>query len=364
MKIKVNRKDLTKHISIVQKAISSRTTMQILEGILIVAKDNILKLIASDTEISIETSLPAIVLEEGECVVNSRLFGDIIRKLQDDNIDIKVEQTNMTIKALKSEFNLQTQATDEFPNLPKIEDDISININANLFKESIRKTSFAVSPDETRIAFTGVLMDIDSGVINFVALDGFRMALKSIKIDSSEKTSAIIPARSLNELIKITDDNDEINIKIGKNQILFSVSETYLYSTLLSGEYFNYEGLIRNEHTNIVDVKKEDFQNSLERASLLAKEDKANLVKLDVKEMNVQITSNSEIGSVEENVEAEIQGEGLKIAFNSKYLLEGIKMMNSENIKLNFTDSINPCILKEEDDPNYIYLVLPVRLAN
>ncbi|WP_036730442.1 DNA polymerase III subunit beta [Peptoniphilus mikwangii] len=364
MKIRIERKELSRHISIVQKAISSRTTMQILEGILIIAKDNLLTLIASDTEISIKTTLPAIISDEGKIVVNSRLFGDIIRKLQGDIIDFEINQTNMNIKCLKSEFNIQCQVPDEFPDLPRVDENLTIKLKSSDFKEAIRKTSFAVSFDETRVAFTGVLMDIKNKKINFVALDGFRMALKSLDTECEENISAIIPARSLNELVKIIENEEYVNLTIGRNSLKFDLDKTIFYTTLLSGEFFKYEGLIKNDQSIIVEVLKHDLQSSLERASLLAKEDKANLVKLDMKDSEIEITSNSEIGNVEESVDAKISGENLKIAFNSKYLLEGVRIIESEKVTLNFTDSINPCIIREEDDKDYIYLVLPVRLAN
>lgn len=364
MKLKINRKDLAKHISIVQKAISTRTTMQILEGILLIAKDNMLTLISSDEKLSIKTNLSTIINEEGSCVVNARLFGEIIRKLPDDTLDITVKNHNMNIKAEKSNFNIQVQNASEFPNLPNIEDDSSIQINSESFIDAIRKTSFAVSLDETRKNFTGVFMNVESGSISFVALDGFRMALKSIKNGTDKEISAIIPARALNEIVKIIEDEESVEIVVSDNQIKFVLKDTEVYSTRISGEFFNYEGLIRNDHSFICNTNREEFQNALERASLLAKEEKANLVKLEVCENSILISSNSEIGSVEENVESENNAHDLKIAFNSKYLLEGIRNMTSEKIGLNFTDSVNPCIIKEDDDKDYIYLVLPVRLAN
>ncbi|MDO5040639.1 MAG: DNA polymerase III subunit beta [Peptoniphilus sp.] len=365
MKIKVNRKELVKHINIVQKAISNRTTMQILEGILLIAEDNTLTLIASDETVSIKSKLSTIVNQPGKCVVNARLFGEITRRLQDDIIDITVEQSNMNINARRSDFNIQVQNESGFPDLPRMDDEQNIEINAEIFKDAVRKTTFAVSLDETRKNFTGVFMDVVPGMTNFVALDGFRMALKSIKNNTQISTSAIIPARALNELVKIIDDEEKsIKIDLNMNQIRFTLESAELYSTLISGEFFNYDGLIRKDHSTIVTANIAEIQNALERASLLAKEERANLVKLDIGNSDILITSNSEIGSVKENVESQVDGDELKIAFNSRYLLEGIKNMKGANLKLNFTDSVNPCIVKEEDDPDYIYLVLPVRLAN
>ncbi len=365
MKFKVNKKSISKHISIVQKAISSRTTMPILEGIKIVAKQNILELTATDNETAIITKVPAIVEIEGSIVVNSRLFGDIIRKLSDDSISIEVNENKMNIKCGFSEFNIQCQNAEEYPSLPNLGDINSLTIRSNDFKDAIRKTSFAVSIDETRAALTGVLMDIKDSKISFVALDGFRMALKTIDIISDISRKIIIPARNCNDLVKIIEEDvEELLVDIGINIVKFDLGDTIFYANLVGTEYFQYDGLIKDNYKINSKVNKHDFQSSLERASLLAKEDRANLVKLSIDENEIKITSNSEIGNSEERVTANTTGGELDIAFNSKYIIEGLKNIESEEIALNFTDSVNPTIIRELDDNAYIYLVLPVRLAN
>ena len=302
MLIKVNRKELTKHISIVQKAISQRTTMQILEGIKISAKNNSLTLTATDTEISIKTELNAIVEREGDIVINSRLFGDIIRKLENDIININVENYMMNLKCGDSIFNLSTQKADEYPDLPKVEENISIDISAKDLKNIVKKTTFAVSNDESRIVFTGVLMDIKKSYINFVALDGFRMAIQRLEKETGIENSIIIPSRSLNELVKIIDDEEDLKLNISRNNIVFKFNNTVFYSTLLSGDFFSYSALLRDEHKISTSVSKREFQLAVERASLLAREDRANLIKLNVKENYIDIKSNSEIGDVFEKV--------------------------------------------------------------
>lgn len=365
MKFKVNKKDISKHISIAQKAISNRTTMSILEGIKIVAKDNILELTATDNETAIITKLPSIVEEEGSIVVNSRLFGEIIKKLSDEIVNIEVKDYKMNIKCNNSEFNIQCQNAEEYPSLPTIGEVKNLKIRTVDFKEAIRKTSFAVSIDETRAALTGVLMDINKSIINFVALDGFRMALKTIVVDTDIENKSIIPAKNCNDLIKIIEDDlEEINIELGQNIIKFDIGDTVFFANLLGSEFFQYSGLIKDNYKINSTVNKNEFQNSLERASLLAKEDRANLVKLSISENSIIITSNSEIGNSEEIVNAQTTGEDLSIAFNSNYIIAGLKNIESEEIVLSFTDSVNPTIIREKDDKTYIYLVLPVRLAN
>lgn len=327
------------------------------------AKDNTLILTATDTEISIKTKLNAIVEREGEIVINSRLFGDIVRKLENDIININVENYIMNLKCGDSIFNLSTQKADEYPDLPNVEEETKINISSKDLKNIVKKTTFAVSNDESRIVFTGVFMDIRKNYINFVALDGFRMAIQKLEKETGIENSVIIPSRSLNELVKIIDDENEITLNISRNNIVFKFDDTVFYSTLLSGEFFSYKALLRDEHKISTNVSKKEFQLAVERASLLAREDRANLIKLNIRDKYIDIKSNSEIGDVFEKVKTSENEEELDIAFNSRYILDGVKILESEEITLNFTDSVNPLIITESDDDSYIYLVLPVRLA-
>ena len=269
----------------------------------------------------------------------------------------------MNLKCGDSIFNISTQKADEYPDLPKLEEDIKIVISSKDLKNIVKKTTFAVSTDESRIVFTGVLMDIKKNFINFVALDGFRMAIQKLVKETGIENKVIIPSRSLNELVKIIDDDIDVTLNISRNNIVFKFDETVFYSTLLSGEFFSYSALLREEHKISTTVSKREFQLAVERASLLAREDRANLIKLNVNESYIDIKSNSEIGDVFEKVKTSEHDETLDIAFNSRYILDGVKILESEEIVLNFTDSVNPLIITEVEDDSYIYLVLPVRLA-
>ena len=364
MKIKVAQRELSKHINIAQKGISTRTTLQILDGILLETVKDKLKLTGTDLEISIETFLDCEVFEEGSIVVNSRIFGDIIKKLPDAPVSIEVENNNINIKCENSEFNIAGNPGEDYPDLPLVVEKDSFKLPMDIFKGIIRQTVFATTQDETRPSLTGVLAEIDNNNISFVALDGYRLALKKLPTQSSLDTKMIIPGRSLNELNKILEEKeDDLKISISPSHTIFNIGNTIVYSRLLEGQFFNYKDIIRQDHKTSVIVKRKDFQNSLERASLLAKEEKANLVKLSILDNKVIIKSNSEIGNVYEEIESQQNGEDLNIAFNSRYLLEGIKTIESEEIQLNFMGSLNPCIIQGIDDDSYTYLVLPVRLA-
>lgn len=364
MKIKVYQKELSKHINITQKSISSRTTLQILDGILLETINGKLKLTGTDLEISIETFLDCEIIEEGSIVVNSRIFGDIIKKLPDSAIHIEVKNNNINIKCENSEFNILGNIGGDYPALPVIIEKESFTIPKDIFKNAIRQTVFSTSQDETRQSLTGVLLELSNNIISFVALDGYRLALRKLPTNVDLEIKIIIPGRSLSELSKIIEDTDEdMNISTAPGHVIFNVGDTVLYSRLLEGQFFNYKEIIRKDHKTVVSVNKRDFQNSLERASLLAKEEKANLIKLSVIDNKINIRSNSEIGNVLESIDSSQEGENLNIAFNSRYILEGIKTIDNEEIELNFMGSLNPCIINGVEDDNYIYLVLPVRLA-
>ncbi|MCF6465979.1 DNA polymerase III subunit beta [Clostridium sp. Cult2] len=363
MRIQVNQNILANHINIVQKGISTRTTLQILDGILIETVNGKLKLTATDLEIRIETYLDCDTIEEGAIVVNSRIFGDIIKKLPNSLINIVVKDNNINITCENSEFNILGNSPQEYPELPAIINQNSFNIPKDLFKSAIRQTVFATTLDETRPILTGVLLEVSDCVGSFVALDGYRLALRSIPIDIKENIKIVIPGRVLGELNKILDDEDELKITTAPGHVIFDMGDTVVSSRLLEGQFLNYKDIIRKEHKTNIKVNRKELQDSLERASLLAKEEKTNLVKLNIADNQVIIKSNSEIGNVNEQIYSNKEGEDINIAFNSKYLIDGIKAIDSEEIELFFMGSLNPCIINPVEDKNYTYLVLPVRLA-
>ncbi len=364
MKFIIKQKDLSKHIGIVQKAITTRSTLQILDGILIETNKDKLKLVGTDLDLSIETYVDCQIEREGSIVVNSRIFGDIVRKLPDAPIYIDIVDNNINIKCEHSEFNILGSLSSEYPSLPVVLEEETFTLPMDLFKSAIRQTVFATSQDEARPSLTGVLMELENKSISFVALDGYRLALKKLPVNTDSNISIIVPGRALIETNKILEDvEDNISIGAAPNHVIFNMGSTIVYSRLLSGQFFNYKDIIRKDHKTNVIVNKRSFQNALERASLLAKEEKANLIKLTILDNEMVIRSNSEIGNVNEKLEAQVEGEEINIAFNSRYLLEGIKIIDEEEISLNFMGGLNPCIINPLGDKNYTYLALPVRLA-
>lgn len=366
MKFICEKSILQDAISTVQKAVTGKSTMPILEGIFIQANDNKLILTGSDKDLSIETTITANVEESGNIVVDSKLFGDIIRKLPNDNIHIYTNDNNtIDIVCRNSSSTLIYMNSGDYPELPEINEDIPILISQKILKNMIKGTLFATAQDETRPILMGVDFEIKDKNLNMVALDGFRLALVSEYTDNDSNINAVIPGKTLSEVSKILSDEDkEINITFTQNQILFRIDETKIISRLLEGEFIKYNSIIPNEYKSKITVKRDQILESIERASLMAKEGNNNLIKFNIEDEIMVITSNSQLGKAREEISIILQGEPIQIAFNSKYLIDVFKIMEEEEVEMEFTTSVSPCIIKNKENKNSTYLVLPVRLLN
>ncbi len=358
------KQKLQEGISIVQKAITGKSTMSVLEGIYINANTEGLTLIGSDMDVSIETKVEADVISEGSIVIDAKIFGEIIRKLPNSDIKIEtMENDTVQITCEKSVFNVVYMNSDEFPELPKLNENMQIEVPQNILKNMIKCTSFATAQDETRPILQGILFEVKERTLNLVALDGYRLAIRSEYLDSDFDIEIVIPGKTLNEVSKILEDvNDLVQITFTNNHILFNLNKTRIISRLLEGKFVNYKSLLPEEHKLLVTVKKQDLQNGIERASLMAKDGNNNLIKLDVQDDALVITSNSQLGKVREEVLINLQGEKIQIAFNSRYLIDVLKNFEDEEVVMEMTSSVSPCIIKAKDADNYKYLVLPVRL--
>lgn len=366
MKVIINQHELNKAINIVQKAVSTRSPLPILYGILLEAKNNMLIMTATDLDLGIKTYTNCKVEEEGSIVVQSRLIGDFVRKLP-MNSDVMIEtlqNNNMIIKCLNSEISILGNSSDEYPENSFDKKGNSFAIKSEQLKNLIKYTHFAAAIENIKPIFTGCLIEIKNSTCTFVALDGYRMAIKKENIEFDGEISVIVPAKTLVEIYRIIEeDQASTQITISENHISFKVGTTIILSNLLEGKFIDYEGIIKDNYVTVFNTKNNDLKNSLERASLLARDDKNNLIVLDIKEDYVNIHSSSEYGKVDENIDIEKDGEDLKIGFNSKYLLDFIKIYEKEDITFNFIGKNNPCFIKEQGDESYLYMVLPVRIS-
>lgn len=351
----------------VSRAISNKTTNPILEGIKLVADNDYITISATDLELAIEKKIKAEVKVEGETVIPGRFFTEFIKKLNKEKIELSLNDKNqLKIKYTDSEGSIQCYNPLEYPSFNKIDSSEFFSVSQEDLKDLINKTIFSVAMDDSRPILKGCLFEIEDKKINSVALDGYRLALcnKELK-HSTVKTNIIIPARSLSELSKLLEDSDDIiNIYIQKNYIMIDLNETKIISRLLDGDFLNYKQIIPENFETSVVINKKQFEDALDRASLLSKVGQNNLVKFDIKENSMEITSNSDIGNIFEKINASFKGKDLKIAFNARYFTECCRNITDEFIKLNFNQPTNPCIITPIDNSMYKYLILPVRMMN
>ncbi|KMJ60445.1 DNA polymerase III subunit beta [Bacillus sp. LL01] len=376
MKFIIQRDKLVQSVQDVLKAVSSRTTIPILTGIKIVATEEGVTLTGSDSDISIESFIPCEeegseyveVKAAGSIVLQARFFSEIIKKLPMDTVEIEVQsQYVTTIRSGKSEFNLNGQDAAEYPHLPQIEEQNAFRVPTDLLKNIIRQTVFAVSTSETRPILTGVNWKLENHELICIATDSHRLALRKAKVEAENDISCnvVIPGKSLNELNKILDDTSELlDIVVTENQVLFKAKNILFFSRLLDGNYPDTSRLIPAESKTDITVTTKEFLQAIDRASLLAREGRNNVVKLATLEADtLEVSSNSpEVGKVVEQVQSNsIEGEELKISFSAKYMMDALKALEGNEILINFTGAMRPFVIKTLHDDSMLQLILPVR---
>ena len=369
MKIVCYKDKIIKALNSVVKGVASRTTMPILEGILIQTNDNEIKLTTYDLEIGIEYIMECEIKEQGSTVVNAIMFSEIIRKLPDTEIYISLNDKNLLeIECEGSLYKLATMNPEEFPELPKIEIENSIEVDQNVLKNMIRKTIFAVSSEENRPIFTGCLFEIENNKLNLVAVDGFRLALRSIYLNKQTNNfSAVIPGKTLNEVNKIISDSFEpVKIGVSKNQALFEMDNCKIVTRILDGEFLNYKNVIPSNWETRIRVNKNSIQNSFERISLISasaiEKEKKYPVKVQVDIGKVIISCTNQTGDAKEELFVSTEGKNLEAGFNPKYFLDSLKAVEDEEVFIEFGTSISPCLIKSVENNDYTYMILPIRL--
>ena len=369
MKFKCSQSMLAKALNIVSKAVTSRTTIPILKGILLeVSENGTLKMSASDLDITIEETLNIEDAVPGSVVVQSKLFGDIIRKLPNADVTVSLEDGNVVIKRMNSQFSIIGLPADEFPNIKNIDGfKEDIHFNTTILKEMIRKTSFAASVDDSKGVITGILIELLQDGVNMVAIDGYRMAITRENMINIQEKNVIISAKIMNEISKIlseaNEEDETVKIMLNDKRAIFVIGSIKVVLRLLDGEFIRYKDVLPKESKIKVRVNKSDLMESIERASLLSKEGKNNLIKLSVRDTIVTITSKSEEGNVKEEVIINKTGDDLEIGFNAKYILDVLKSIDDEEIMMFFNTSITPCLVEPVEGNAFEYLILPVRIT-
>ena len=365
MKVICDGLDLSEAVLKVSKALAVKSPNPVLEGIKIIAKDESLTLIATDLEITIEKKIKADILMEGETVVVGKYFVDFAKKLEKEQVELsKLYDSNLQIKYSDSESELSVYDAESFPTQLKTEEEY-FEIKASELKKLVERTVIACSVDDSRPILKGCLFDITDGILTTVALDGFRMAVVKKEVNASGNIKAVIPAKALLEIVRLIENDDEVlRINVQKNAIHVKFENTAIFARLIEGEFVKYNHILPNSFENVVTVNKNALLTSIERAGIVARNDRYNVVKFDVKEDIVNILARSEIGNVNENVNINLKGKDILIAFNGKYISDYLKIIDEEFITINMNSPIDPCVIKPVGNEEFLYLVLPVRINN
>ncbi|MBQ7352229.1 MAG: DNA polymerase III subunit beta [Clostridia bacterium] len=367
MKIICDGADLSDAVLKVSKGTSNKTTNPILEGIKVVAEEDFVTLSATDLELSIEKTIRGMVQIEGEMVVPGKFFCEYIKKLNNEQIELNVDEKNLlSIKYTDSVGKIQCLNAVEFPRIAQVEDSSYFEMKEKDLKSLIAKSIYAVATEDVRPILKGVKLEITNEQVTAVALDGYRLAVvKKPVVSTNAEFSCIVPARSLNEISKLLGDEDKIiKVNVGRNFLMVDIDNTKLTTRLLEGDFINYNQIIPSDFSTNVVLNKDQLLDALERASLLSRVDRNNLVKFEISDKVMILSSKSEIGDIKENITISLKGNDLTIAFNARYFTEALRAITDEFLQLKFTSAVSPCIITSNDSDEFLYLILPVRIMN
>ena len=365
MNLKFQKAQLVNALSIVMKAVSTKTSSVILESILISASDNRVVLDATDTELSIQTEVDAVIVKAGGVVLNAKLFSEIVRKFDSTEslIELDVDSDfKTTIRCEQAVFNIMGIDPLEFIPMPKIDRDAFISLSQFSLKEVIRQTEFSTAISDINRMMGGELIDVKNNVAKFVTLDGHRMSIRNIELMGEyEDQKCVVPIKSLQEVMRIIDSDTQknVNIYFSKDHILFEFDKTLVLSRILDGEFFRIESMLSNDYDTKVNVSRLKLQNAIEQSMILIRENEHKPMILDIENGMLKLSVNSSLGFMDAKVNIEKSGSDLKIAFNPKFLVDALKVIDDDFVNIYFTNAKSPCFIRD-DKNTYTYLILPV----
>lgn len=366
MKLVCSKSALLSGVQIVSKAVPNKTTMSILECILVDASRGVITLTANDMELGIETTIEGNIIEKGIIALDAKIFLEIVRKLPDNDITIETDNNyKTTITCEKAKFNIIGKSGDDFSYLPAVEKEESISISQFTLKEVVRQTIFSISDNDNNKLMTGELFDIKGNELKVVSLDGHRISIRKIELKNEySPRKVVVPGKTLNEISKILsgDADKDVNIFFTSKHIVFEFDNTVVVSRLIEGEYFRIEQMLSNDYETKFVVNKKEFLNCIDRATLLVKEGDKKPIIMNITDSNMELKINSIVGSMNEDIDIEKQGKDIMIGFNPKFLIDALRVIDDENVTLYMMNPKAPCFIKN-DEQSYIYLILPVNFT-
>ena len=366
MKFTVNKSDITEAVSNIQRAVSTKTSIPALEGILLSATETGLELCAYDLELGITTVIPAFVMEPGKAVLSAKLFSDIVRRTPAETVTVSVDEKNMaTLESGYSRFSIIGIPAEEFPELPKLSDSTQISLPGALLKSMIRQTLFAMAESDAKPIHQGSLFSLENGILDVVSVDGYRLAVRREPVDFSEDLSFVVPGKTLSELLKLIKDSEEpVEISAGRRHILFKIDNYTVISSLLEGEFLNYKAAIPPESQTEVVLKTREAIDSVERVSLLITDRLKSPIRCLFDNNEVKLNCTTSMGRASDQLDVEMTGQSVEIGFNNRYLLEALRNTECDEVKVQLGGPLSPMKVVPKEGDSFLFLVLPVRLKS
>lgn len=366
MKLICSKTNLLNGVQIVSKAVPNKTTMSILECILLDATKGVITLTANDMELGIETTIEGEIVEKGIIALDAKILLEIVRKLPDNDITIQTDENyKTTITCEKAKFNIIGKSGEDFSYLPVIERNESISVSHFTLKEVVRQTIFSISDNDNNKLMSGELFDIKGSKLKVVSLDGHRISIRKIDLkEEYTQRKVVVPGKTLNEISKIlSGDTDKyVNIFFTTNHIVFEFDNTVVVSRLIEGEYFRIEQMLSSDYETKVTINKKELLSCIDRATLLVKEGDKKPIIINITDMAMELKINSALGSMNEDIDIQKEGKDMMIGFNPKFLIDALRVIDDEQVNLYMVNPKAPCLIKDEEE-KYIYLILPVNFT-
>lgn len=365
MKIQCQKSDLLNSVNIALKAVPVKSTMPILECLIIEASENGIKLISNDMELGIETLVKGNIIEKGTVALNAKIFSEIIRRLPENEVSITTDSNYMTVIICeKAKFSISGRSGEEFPSLPQIEKENPVVLSQFTLKDVIRQTVFSISDNESNKIMTGELFEIKQNELRVISLDGHRISIRKIIMkDSYEDHKVIVPGKTLNEISKILSGevSSMVQIFFTDKHALFEFDDTVVLTRLIEGEYYRIDQMLSSDYETKVTINKKELQSCIERASLLIRENDKKPIIISIANNNFELKINTAIGSMNEEIDITTEGKNITIGFNPKFLLDALRVIDDETVDFYFINAKAPCFIRDKDQ-SYIYLILPVNI--
>ncbi len=365
MKFSIARSEMVDAIGVVSKALSSRSTLPILSGVLITASDGKIELQSTDLEISVKHSAAALVEKEGAVVIPGKLLTDIVRSLPEAAVTIETEGESAHVTCAQSSFTLRTLPAADFPKFPEVSVEQQMRLNGQILASTVRQVAKAVSRDETRAIITGVLLVTEGPTLRLVATDSYRLALRERVLETApgEDVSVVVPGRALDEVSRLAQGVEEVVVGVAQNQILFELGATVFVTRKIEGNFPNYRQLLPKETATTVVVGIEEVTAAVKRVALMAQHNAPVKVAVNVDDMTLSLSATTQdLGDASEDLMVKAEGENVEIAFNHGFLLDGLASADGDEIMLSIQNSLKPGLITTPGDEGFVYLLMPVRL--